>query len=175
MEPTKETRLNKVSGMWKPVLESIYTGTLNWKRGREKCWMETTEEMKPANEYSYFGVGILLDVKNMGQNIFIRFCIMNWIRATLPYQSKFFICSIHLNFKENIKLCTYIRDIQEFADKNGIFFRCLPKMSVTSCTTCIRRSLGSSRKSVHERPRNSDGWQVKWSVFWAIWLKSQDP
>ena len=39
----------------------------------------------------------------------------------------------------------------------------------------IRHSLGSSRKSVHERPRNSDGLQVKWSVFRAIWLKSQDP
>ena len=39
----------------------------------------------------------------------------------------------------------------------------------------IRHSLRSSRKSVHERPRNSDGLQVKWSVFWAIWLKSQDP
>ena len=39
----------------------------------------------------------------------------------------------------------------------------------------IGRTLVSSRKSVHERPRNSDGWQVKWSVFWAIWLKSQDP
>ena len=40
---------------------------------------------------------------------------------------------------------------------------------------CVGHPLGSSRKSVHERPRNSDGWQVKWSVFWAIWLKSQDP
>ena len=39
----------------------------------------------------------------------------------------------------------------------------------------IWRTLGSSRKSVHERHRNSDGWQVKWSVFWAIWLKRQDP
>ena len=39
----------------------------------------------------------------------------------------------------------------------------------------IRHSLGSSRKSVHERHRYSDGLQVKWSVFWAIWLKSQDP
>ena len=27
--------------------------------------------------------------------------------------------------------------------------------------TDLRHSLGSSRKSVHERPRNSDGWQVK--------------
>ena len=25
----------------------------------------------------------------------------------------------------------------------------------------LGHSLGSSRKSVHERPRNSDGWQVK--------------
>ena len=39
----------------------------------------------------------------------------------------------------------------------------------------LGHSLGSSRKSVHERHRNSDGLQVKWSVFWAIWLKSQDP
>ena len=39
----------------------------------------------------------------------------------------------------------------------------------------LRHSLGSPRKSVHERPRNSDGWQVKWSVFRAIWLKRQDP
>ena len=36
-------------------------------------------------------------------------------------------------------------------------------------------SLGSSIKSVHERHRNSDGLQVKWSVFRAIWLKRQDP
>ena len=39
----------------------------------------------------------------------------------------------------------------------------------------IRHSLGSSIKSVHERHRNSDGLQVKWSVFRAIWLKRQDP
>ena len=39
--------------------------------------METTEEMKPANEYSYFGVGILRDEKNIGENIFIRLCILN--------------------------------------------------------------------------------------------------
>ena len=39
----------------------------------------------------------------------------------------------------------------------------------------LGHSLGSSRKSVHERPRNSDGWQVEWSVFRAIWLKRQDP
>ena len=39
----------------------------------------------------------------------------------------------------------------------------------------LRHSLGSSRKSVHERPRNSDGLQVKWSVLRAIWLKRQDP
>ena len=39
----------------------------------------------------------------------------------------------------------------------------------------LGHSLGSSRKSVHERHRNSDGWQVKWSVFRAIWLKRQDP
>ena len=39
----------------------------------------------------------------------------------------------------------------------------------------IRHSLRSSRKSVHERPRNSDGWQVEWSVLRAIWLKRQDP
>ena len=39
----------------------------------------------------------------------------------------------------------------------------------------IRHSLGSSRKSVHERHRNSDGLQVKWSVLRAIWLKRQDP
>ena len=40
---------------------------------------------------------------------------------------------------------------------------------------CLGHSLGSSRKSVHERHRNSDGLQVKWSVFRAIWLKRQDP
>ena len=39
----------------------------------------------------------------------------------------------------------------------------------------IWHSLGSSGKSVHERHQNSDGWLVQWSVFWAIWLKSQDP
>ena len=39
----------------------------------------------------------------------------------------------------------------------------------------VWHSLGSSRKSVHERPRNSDGLQVKWSVLRAIWLKRQDP
>ena len=39
----------------------------------------------------------------------------------------------------------------------------------------LGHSLGSSRKSVHERPRNSDGWQGKWSVFRSIWLKRQDP
>ena len=38
----------------------------------------------------------------------------------------------------------------------------------------IRHSLRSSRKSVHERHQNSDGWQVKWSVFRDIWLKRQD-
>ena len=56
-------------------------------------------------------------------------------------------------------------------------------ISIRSCQTpilvglanIIWHSLGSSRKSVHERPQNSDGWQVIWSVFWAIWLKSQDP
>ena len=39
----------------------------------------------------------------------------------------------------------------------------------------LGHSLGSSIKSVHERHRNSDGLQVKWSVFRAIWLKRQDP
>ena len=39
----------------------------------------------------------------------------------------------------------------------------------------IRHTPGSSRKSVHERPRNSDGWQVRWAVWQAIWLKRQDP
>ena len=39
----------------------------------------------------------------------------------------------------------------------------------------FRVHAATARKSVHERPRNSDGWQVEWSVFRAIWLKRQDP
>ena len=32
---------------------------------------------------------------------------------------------------------------------------------VTLYKDCLGRSLGSSKKSVHERHQNSDGWQVK--------------
>ena len=73
---------------------------------------------------------------------------------------------------------SYSRSFQQF--RSSRTSRTVPSLT-THCEDyeedCnnVGRTLGSSRKSVHERPRNSDGLQVKWSVFWAIWLKSQDP
>ena len=42
-----------------------------------------------------------------------------------------------------------------------LYCYCTALKSATFPDATIRRSLGSSRKSVHERPQNSDGRQVK--------------
>ena len=74
-----------------------------------------------------------------------------------------YVSSLHLHVEGHVFSFTlleeYVLPNAEIVHPCFLSFCTLSELYVY--LVCIRHSLGSSRKSVHERHQNSDGWQVK--------------